>query len=247
MPPGGSRRLAGQRAVYRALLVFYPSSFRREYRDAMVQAFEDQASEPRRRRRGLWLRTIRDLLASAPTVPLEEGMMRSTGVIIVGVLAAMVAVGVLAVGGFTFPGMVTAVIALAVVGALVTGSAVFARRNGRPTEHVYGGPTSPWNWWTVLAALLGLFFLIGAIVENIADPKIENVGGLAFFGGAGVAIFAGIKMRAQSKPAGDWLIAVGALPGVLLFWIIGPAVAALVVMVSAISENVRLREAPARA
>jgi hypothetical protein len=72
-----SPRSAGAR-VYALLLHLYPTSFRREYGDSMLQLFEDQ----RRAVRGsggyamLWWKTLRDLVWSVPAAHSHDGVRR---------------------------------------------------------------------------------------------------------------------------------------------------------------------------
>ena len=54
------------KAVYRALLYFYPAAFRHEYGDQMLAMFSDQLRETPGRRLGLWLRAAMDVLTVAP-------------------------------------------------------------------------------------------------------------------------------------------------------------------------------------
>jgi hypothetical protein len=243
MQPEG--RASRQQAVYRALLVLYPRSFRKEYGDDMVQAFGDLARDGGRRRGALWTRAFRDLLVSAPSVRWEEGIMRSSWLVVGGVLAAVAASVVVATVGLGFPGIAAALIAMAVIGGVFTWSAVAARRSGRPTEQVYRAPAKSWNWWTVLAGLIGVFYVVVTAAHLVDEPKIENVGGLAFFGGLAVAIAAGIRLRARANPAGAWLIATAALPALGLFWWIAPTIAGTLVIGAAITESVTLRRVTA--
>jgi hypothetical protein len=70
-----SPRSAGAR-VYALLLHLYPTSFRREYGDSMLQLFEDQ----RRAVHGsggyamLWWKTLRDLVRSVPAAHSHDGV-----------------------------------------------------------------------------------------------------------------------------------------------------------------------------
>jgi hypothetical protein len=68
-PSRPSRDLGRHERAYRALLVAYPRSFRDEYGDDMVQAFRDLLLFSRERGEGAarsWMRTLRDLVTTAP-------------------------------------------------------------------------------------------------------------------------------------------------------------------------------------
>ena len=62
--------------IYRGLLLLYPPSFRREYRELMQQALRDQMRDSGGGfdRLRLWTRTAVDLLASASVLRLEDLM-----------------------------------------------------------------------------------------------------------------------------------------------------------------------------
>jgi hypothetical protein len=66
--PSTQRLLAASVRLYRLLLVGYPASFRRRYGPEMVQVFRDCVRDACRRGDllGLWMRTLGDLLATAP-------------------------------------------------------------------------------------------------------------------------------------------------------------------------------------
>src|SRR4051794_6080102 len=57
--------------TYRALLVLYPRSFRREYRESMLQLFGDCVRDRGAR---AWLRTVPDLVRTVPALRLEAVM-----------------------------------------------------------------------------------------------------------------------------------------------------------------------------
>jgi hypothetical protein len=65
--------MSGERC-YRALLLLYPRSFRRDYGSQMMQLFRDQRRDRGRR---AWLTTWRDLFTTVPTRNLEAFMSMS--------------------------------------------------------------------------------------------------------------------------------------------------------------------------
>lgn len=58
---------SAQVRAYRALILLYPPSFRDDYRDLMVQIFQDDLDERGTRR--VWSRTVGDLLVSMAMPP----------------------------------------------------------------------------------------------------------------------------------------------------------------------------------
>lgn len=74
--PFANKGLAVSERVYRLLLLAYPSEFRREYGPCMAQLFRDCCRDDTRDNRSglwrLWLRTLLDLVQTAPKEHLES-------------------------------------------------------------------------------------------------------------------------------------------------------------------------------
>jgi hypothetical protein len=47
-------------------------------------------------------------------------------------------------------------------------------------------------------------------------------------------------MKVRNRRAGNWMIATGVLPMLPIFWVIAPTVAALIVIVCALADNIRI-------
>jgi hypothetical protein len=77
--------------VYALLLYLYPSSFRREYGDSMLQLFNDQcrAANGAGGHAMLWLKTLRDLMLSVPAAHSNHRSPASTGPRVVWTLAVI--------------------------------------------------------------------------------------------------------------------------------------------------------------
>jgi hypothetical protein len=143
--------------------------------------------------------------------------------------------------GSRIPAVVSlGVLVVTAVAFLATGSFKKERSATRIPAPRFG----PGQWWLVLAAGLGLFEILAGVGQLIHDPTLDNVGGLGIVGGAGLLVFAGIWQRTRSKSRGDWMITLGVLPPLGVFWLIVPPIAAIVVMVSAILDSARPPKVP---
>lgn len=229
-----------QNSIYRALLLLYPRSFRREYGGLMAQAFSDRVRE----RGGLrtWFVVVGDLSLSVPQQILEVSLMSQKWM-----PAALAAVGTalilasMIVGAGT-PSFVVFIGIGLFVGLLSLLSLWADKRSGRATEFSYGGAApKSWKWWTVLAVLLAVTYVVAAAGQLISDPKGTNVGALAIATGFAGLVVAGLRLRSRSRIAGNWMIAMAAVPSLAFFWIILPAVLGLAVIIGAVSE---IRPAP---
>ena len=218
------------RRIYRAFVVLYPPSFRREYGHLMVQAFSDRLDERGVRR--TWFLIVGDLWLSVPRQIAEVTLMDQRWI---GAITALVAVLLMtAIGIGIGPPIVLVVLAVVVVGALV---AVSRKAGDRPTEYLYGGnaPKS-WTWWTVLAMLLAATYVLAAASQLIDDPKPTNVGALGIMSGFAGLIVGGLRLRARSKIVGNWMVVFATVPALMFFWIIVPAVVGLAIIVGAVTE-----------
>jgi hypothetical protein len=221
-------------AVYRRLLTVYPASFRARFGEEMLQFVRDEAASGRRVR---WTRTLADLLGSAVVQRSKGGHMRTklavAAFIVVGVVG-----GTMLVTGAIF-NTSSLFVALAVFAALgvVYGIAALAARRTKGAEFDYR--TRAFRWWWVPAGLLGAFQLVFMIGQLIDDPKIENVFALAIMGVFSALVFGGMATR--NRKASNWMIATGVLPMLPLgIWIVVPSIVALVVIVMALSDNIRM-------
>jgi hypothetical protein len=98
--------------------------------------------------------------------------------------------------------------------------------------------------WLGLAIAVAVFNLFaGATVaagttDDSGSGRI-GVSGLMLVGGA--AMVWGLSIRRNHERRGNTLIAFGALPAILWFWYLAPAVAAIAVVAGSMAENHHLR------
>lgn len=238
----GNRSRPVQCSLYRLLLLLYPPSFRREYGALMTQAFADRLGD----RGGVrtWLLVVGDLSFSVPQQILEASVMSQKWTAALAACGAALIVGSMAMG----IGPPLLVLGLGTLG-LAAIAFWAAKRSGRPAEFSYGGVApKTWIWWTVLAALLGLTYLLAAAGQLISEPKGTNVGALAIAIGFAALIGGGLTLRSHSRMAGNWMIVVAAVPALTFFWIVVPAVVGLAVIIGAVTEISRSTpEAPVAA
>jgi hypothetical protein len=216
--------------LYRTFVLLYPPSFRREYGHLMVQAFSDRLAERGARR--TWFLIVGDLWLSVPRQIAEVTLMDQRWI---GAFAALAAVALMtAIGIGAGPPLVLVAIAVAAVGSLV----VLSRKaSDRPTEYLYGGRApKAWTWWTVLAALLAVTYVLAAVGQLIDDPKPTNVGALGIMTGFAGLIALGLRLRARSKIVGNWMVVFATVPALMFFWVIVPAVVGLAIIAGAIAE-----------
>jgi hypothetical protein len=227
--PGFQRR---QCSLYRALLVLYPRSFRRGYREPMVQLFGDRVPDVGAK---AWLRTIPDLARTAPKERIEATMAHmgsGTRVVAIALIVLGAVVVSIGAGGGAVP-----VVALAVIALLVSQrrlvAAVPSRGERAPLRHAVVQ-----TWWAPVAALLGameLFFGFGTIFE--AHNLGGRIIGSSLLMAIGVVMIYGLVRRPFSRQAGNMLILLATIPPLLLFWVIVPPIMAIVVWVGVISSG----------
>ena len=160
--------MARAAGVYRALLLLYPSDFRREYGDDMVFLFEDmvrdQGISPATRR------TLLDLIVTVPRCRLEAVMneTRATQTLVAAIafLAALGVVGVLA--GLPFLGLAL----LVIVGSLI------AANRSRLARGIRTPDTSRRHHRLALAALFagGFGASVMAFALAISDGEVGTWG-----------------------------------------------------------------------
>jgi hypothetical protein len=219
--------------VYRRLLVLYPAPFRTRFGDEMEQVIADELRYGRLR----WRRVFADLLGSAFVQRWEGPGMRTR-------LAAALFVVVFVAGGTTLvigagewmTGGLFAAAMLAAIGVIYGVAMLIGRRKALGAEYDYG--TRRFRWWWVPAAALGAFQVLMMAGQLIDDPKKENVFALCLIGAFSALVFFG--MRISNRRRGNWMIATGVLPMLPFFWIVAPTVVALLVIVMALADNVRM-------
>lgn len=219
--------------LYRTFLYLYPPSFRREYGELMAQAFSDRFKERGGRR--TWLLIVPDLWFSIPKQILEVTIMDQRWI---GVVAGLSTLMVLVALGLGLGSPLALVVGAAGVVGLLLG--LSRKAPDRPTEYLYGGVAPKrWKWWTVLAMLLAVVYVLAAIGQLIEDPKATNVGALGIMIGFAGMIAFGLHLRGQAKPAGNWLVVFATVPTLLFWWAIGPPLVGLAIILGAITEIVR--------
>jgi len=226
----GERSLRRHRRIYGTLLAFYPPSFRREFGQLMAQAFCDRLREKGGPR--TWGLIVPDLFQSVPQQLTEVPFMSQKWMAAITSLASVALVTALAIGAG--PPLLLAVAAIAAVGLFAV---VSAKRSERPAEYLYGGSAPrAWTWWTVLSALLATTYVVAGIGQLINDPKATNVGALALLTGFAGLILAGLRLRARSRIAGNWMVIFATAPALMIWWVIVPAVVAIAIIFGAVTE-----------
>lgn len=221
------------RGIYRLLLLLYPRSFRREYGGLMTQAFSDQLKEKGDAR--TWMFVLADLSFSVPQQILEVSLMSQKWMAALAATGSCLVLAAFVIG--TGPPLLLMVGLGLVLGLSGFLSLWAAKRNGTSTEFSYGlSDPKAWTWWTVLAALLAVTYVVAAAGQLISDPKGTNVGALAIMTGFAGLIAGGLRLRSQSRIAGNWMIVVATIPALAFFWIVVPAVVGIAIIIGAATE-----------
>jgi hypothetical protein len=179
------RRSVGAR-LYALLLYLYPSSFRREYGEAMLQLFNDQrrsASGPGGRAM-LWLKTLRDLLGSVPAAHSNEPRPTSQSPAVL--LTVLVIIGlVFVVNGVVLPSMISRM-PVGDVAELVPAAAV-------------PGATHTAAW---VAAIVSTLLALGALV--LALRRRNRWNGVAVFVVGATLGSGGRSIAIPRRSCGPW-------------------------------------------
>ena len=242
------RSLARHKRIYRTLLLLYPRAFRQVFGADMVQVFGDMLREERERSRPrastvVWLRTLLDLFKTAPLQRMEKPLSREVAfgiLFVLGLAFAPVAMTL----GFRSPGISITLGALVAAGIGLVASGSFRKKNAM-NDHG-AERIGLREWWVVLAAIMGVFETLVAIrrvgiSQLVVDHKIEDAVGLTVLVGSGLLAVAGSWFRFRSRGLGDWLMVVGLLPYLTLFWLIYPPILATLVMTMALIDRARGR------
>jgi hypothetical protein len=225
-----TRAIARQRALYRALLLLYPRSFRAEYAEPMAQLFADRFREVGAR---AWLRTVPDLVQTASTERIEVVMNRlnsATRVLALAFIVIAAMVVAIAIGGG-----VVIVLALAVIAVLLTQRRLLTSSFG---ERAPIGRSVIQAWWAPVAALLGLATMLFAVGNFFEAHNLGGrIGGSAVTMAFGLAMYYGLTRRPFHRRAGNSMILLATIPAFALFWVIVPAVAAIIVWVGVLRSG----------
>lgn len=217
-----ARAAARHQALYRALVVLYPRSFRDGYADPMSQLFADRVRDVGAR---AWLRVVPDLVRTVPVERIEAVMSRlgpgarvlALALAVLGATAVSIGIGAGAVP----------IIAVAVVAVLVSQRRLFASLGGEraPLRHALVQA-----WWAPVAGLLGLAMVlagVGTVFEaHNAGGRIFGSGLLLAFGGT---MLFGLMRRPFERASGNAAILLATIPAMVFWWVIVPPVMALTI------------------
>jgi hypothetical protein len=222
-------------ALYSRLVKLHPASFRARFGDEMLQYVRDEAANGRRMS---WTRTYADLIRSASVQGWKEKSVKRYWPFGVALFVLFLATRVIVGSGFS---AATALVLAAEIGiaAAIAGIAYLVSRTTRGAEHAYGARR--FRWWWVPAGAVGLAETVTITWQLIAVPKGTNVFAFFLVNSFAALIYGGLAIR--NRRTGNWMIAAGTLPVMALFWMIYPALVALLVIVMALSDNMRATRA----
>ena len=228
-------------SLYRSLLALYPRSFRSDYAEPMAQLFGDRLRERGRR---VWLEAAPDLVRTLPVLRMEAVMSRLSPEARVLALALFVAGAVLlsvGLGGGAAP------LLIVVAGVAAICAVVKRHRIVLPFgERAPLWPAVVQAWWAPIAALLGVAMIAGGIGTVF---EAHNLGGRIFGSGlllmVGGMMLLGLMRRPFDRVSGNSMILVATIPAFAFFWIVVPAVLALLVWIGVISAGFNDEPAPA--
>jgi hypothetical protein len=225
-----ARAAARHRALYRALIVLYPRSFRACYADPMAQLFADRVRDVGAK---AWLRVLPDLVRTVPVERIEAVMSRlAPGARVLALAFAVFGATAVSIG---LGAGAAPIVAVAVVGVLVSQRQLLASRAGEraPLRHAVVQA-----WWAPVAGLLGLAMIVAGIVTVF---EASNLGGrivgsslLVAFGGA---MLLGLMRRPFARTPGNALILLATVPALVMFWMIVPPLAAIAIWAGVLSSG----------
>lgn len=221
--------------LYRRLLRLYPPTFLTRFEDEMLQVIHDYKLLDGR---VPWTRVYGDLMTSAVVQRLKEMSDMRTKIGVLLFLVVAVGGGTMMVTGVSFgrSWVVMTLLALFAIGLIFAVSTLVANRGGKGAEYQY--TRRKLRWWWVPAGLVGAFQVLFMLGQLIDDPKKENLFGVAVIAAFSAIVFVGMAVR--NRIAGNWMIATGVLPMLPFFWIVIPTMLALLVIVMALADNIRM-------
>jgi len=218
-------------SVYRRLLVLYPRSFRRDYGEPMVQLFGDRVRDDGRAR--AWAGVLPDLLRTVTKERIEAAMKHvstNARILIFTLLVAVTMVTLVVVGGgLAIPGAVVLVVV-----------AVTQRRHLGGL--LRGGHRAPFlrslvqTWWAPVAVALAGFEILFAVQVVLHGANLPGriIGG-SLAAASGLGIFNGLMRRPFDRAYGNVFVLLGTLLPMLIFWMLVPPLAAIVVWIGVFS------------
>lgn len=253
---GSSQRGIGrQTSVYRALLVLYPASFRKEFGRDMVQVFGDRlrhdghtaATSPLR----MWTSTLVDLAVTATRLRMEAlmkpGPERAPLVVALFLLAGVSLVAANFAG--VLVGLPLAVFAVAGLALYRSDVAKLLRRPPEPTASGLSVPRRLLGqaWWAPFATAMALIEIgLEPYYALFGDQDLAGVliGG-AVFTLLGALTLVGLLRRPGNRPLGSTLVLVGTAAGFTAPWMVWPPILAGVVWLGVLTSGLTDRRRPA--
>jgi hypothetical protein len=96
----------------------------------------------------------------------------------------------------------------------------------------------PRSWWLVPAALVGLFdvlLFLGQLTGSMPEPRVGvQLAVSALWLLFAVCLWAGIALRNRRPQRAGWLVIVGCLPAIMVWWMVVPVLLAAATIVGAI-------------
>lgn len=220
--------------VYRRLLVLYPKPFRARFGEEMLQVIRSQGG------RVSWPRMLRDLVGSVLVQRWEMRKMKKNWWLVPLGIAIALGGTVTVVGTAFSVATLLVLLAEAAVAGLLIGAVLVIGGRARGAEFDYSKRL--FRWWWILAGLIGATELIMITAQLIREPKATNLFAFGLTGSFAFLVFTGLGLK--NRRTGNILVAIGVFPLMNLFWSIIPPIAVLVVIIMALSDNVRMSRQP---